>query len=103
VRKPHDERRHHGEVPRNGDDARTRNRVTCSEIYNPLPSEQGTLSTGSGEALEGSASLFRRTGERPLTTPAGVSVENLRLDPRWDPLRSDPRFQRLLARTRPVG
>ena len=41
--------------------------------------------------------------ERQLTTPAGVGVQNLRLDPRWDPLRSDPRFQRLLALTRPVG
>lgn len=58
------------------------------------------------------AEVFARVGdydaafallERQLTTPAGVSVENLKLDPRWDPLRADPRFQRLLAHTRPVG
>jgi tetratricopeptide (TPR) repeat protein len=36
--------------------------------------------------------------ERLLTGPSWVSVHTLRLDPLWDPLRSNPRFQALLAK-----
>jgi tetratricopeptide (TPR) repeat protein len=32
-----------------------------------------------------------------LEVPAGLNVANLKYDPLWDPLRKDPRFQRLLA------
>jgi TolB-like protein/Tfp pilus assembly protein PilF len=34
--------------------------------------------------------------ERSLTTPAGVTVASLKLNPVWDPLRSDSRFQALI-------
>ncbi|HEY3661239.1 MAG TPA: hypothetical protein VGK91_08445 [Candidatus Udaeobacter sp.] len=34
--------------------------------------------------------------ERSLITPAGVTVSSLKLDPIWDPLRSDTRFQGLI-------
>src|SRR4029077_9533154 len=30
-----------------------------------------------------------------LEVPAGLTIENLKLDPFWDPLRKDPRFQKL--------
>ena len=34
--------------------------------------------------------------ERLLSQPSWLSVHTLRLDPRWDPIRSHPRFQALL-------
>jgi len=32
-----------------------------------------------------------------LTIPSDVSVPMLRADPMWDPLRNNPRFQRLVG------
>jgi tetratricopeptide (TPR) repeat protein len=32
-----------------------------------------------------------------LEVPAGLNVANLKFDPMWDPLRKDPRFQKLAA------
>jgi hypothetical protein len=38
----------------------------------------------------------------PLTTtPTGVYYGNLKLDPYWDPLRKDPRYEKLLAELAP--
>jgi len=39
--------------------------------------------------------------ERLVTTPVGPSVVDLRHNWMWDPLRKDPRFQKLLAGTEP--
>jgi TolB-like protein/Flp pilus assembly protein TadD len=36
--------------------------------------------------------------DRSLQTPAGITTHELRLDPIWDPLRSDPRFSPMLAK-----
>jgi TolB-like protein/Flp pilus assembly protein TadD len=36
--------------------------------------------------------------DRSLQTPAGITIHELRLDPIWDPLRSDPRFSPMLAK-----
>src|SRR5262249_14590004 len=36
--------------------------------------------------------------ERLLAKPADFSVQMLRLDPRWDPIRNDPRFKALLTK-----
>ncbi|HEX8076305.1 MAG TPA: tetratricopeptide repeat protein [Chthoniobacterales bacterium] len=33
-----------------------------------------------------------------LQTPAGITISELRLDPIWDPLRADPRFEQMLAK-----
>ena len=36
--------------------------------------------------------------EHSLSSPAGTNVPLLKLDPMWDPLRKDPRFEKLLAK-----
>jgi TolB-like protein/Tfp pilus assembly protein PilF len=36
-----------------------------------------------------------------LQVPAGLTVANLRYDPMWDPIREDPRFQKLLSKPAP--
>jgi serine/threonine-protein kinase len=36
--------------------------------------------------------------QRQLAKPSWLSVHTLRLDPRWDPIRKDPRFQALLRK-----
>ena len=42
-----------------------------------------------------------RLVDRLLQTPNGVTVPMLKLDPMWDPLGTDPRFQRLVASQAP--
>jgi TolB-like protein/class 3 adenylate cyclase len=39
--------------------------------------------------------------ERLLTTPHGMVLQDLRFSPDWDPLRNDPRFQKILANAEP--
>ena len=41
--------------------------------------------------------------ERSLITPAGVTVSSLKLNPIWDPLRSDSRFQGLIDIAQKAG
>ena len=62
----------------------------------------------------GLAQIHARTGEAGeaikilrhlLTIPAGIaiSVNRLKIDPVWDPIRHDPEFQRLLSSSEAIG
>jgi hypothetical protein len=43
--------------------------------------------------------------QRLLSIPIGfyISIQQLKIDPVWDPIRNDPRFQQLLAGKRPTA
>ena len=60
------------------------------------------------------AAPYRKSFPRPaaiaairelLATPAGqaISIQRLKLDPVWDPIRKDPEFQQLLAGKEQIG
>jgi TolB-like protein/cytochrome c-type biogenesis protein CcmH/NrfG len=75
------------------------------------PEKDAVLGTGNMASL---AEIQARAGatrdavgilQRLLSIPAGefVSIARLRIDPVWDPIRSDPGFQQLLAGTEHIG
>ena len=77
-----------------------------------LPVEKDAL--GGPAALAGLAEIQARAGEpgeavktlrRLLSIPAGVciSLQRLKIDPVWDPIRNDPEFQQLLAGKEQIG
>jgi tetratricopeptide (TPR) repeat protein len=94
--------------------------VTLGMILAGLGEKESAIAEGkravdlrpeSQDALDGPkttvalAQIYAWTGEsdqalqlldRSLSTPNGVTIPFLRLDPMWDPLRSDPRFQALI-------
>jgi TolB-like protein/class 3 adenylate cyclase len=77
-----------------------------------MPSEKDAVE--GPEVLAGLAEIEVRTGEtaeavktlrQVLLLPAGmvVSIQRLKIDPVWDPIRNDPAFQQLLAGKEQVG
>jgi TolB-like protein len=57
------------------------------------------------EARTGEASVAVKTLRQVLLLPAGmvVSIERLKIDPVWDPIRNDPGFQQLLTIKEHIG
>jgi hypothetical protein len=62
---------------------------------------------GRGKLSEARAMIFAQAGlvnealselEPLLVGPSWTSVHKLGVDPRWDPIREDPRFQALLEK-----
>jgi hypothetical protein len=77
-----------------------------------LPVEKDAM--GGPPVLAGLAEIQARAGEpdeavktlrRLLSIPAGVciSLQRLKIDPVWDPIRNDPGFQQLLAGKEQIG
>ncbi len=73
-----------------------------------LPESQDALDGPSGTAAL--AQIYAWTGEfdeafrlldHLLVVPSNVTVPMLKLDPAWDPLRQDPRFQALIDKYSP--
>ena len=54
-------------------------------------------------AWTGNKDLAVQTLEQTLTIPSEVSYGNLRLNPHWDPLRGDPRFEAIVAKLAPAA
>jgi tetratricopeptide (TPR) repeat protein len=62
---------------------------------------------GGPEVMEGVAQIYAVLGEKDraievldglLSRPSGMTVQSLKLNPIWDPLRNDPRFEDLLTK-----
>lgn len=73
-----------------------------------LPESQDALDGPSGTAAL--AQIYAWTGESDeafrlldhlLTVPSNITIPMLKLDPAWDPLRQDPRFQALIDKYSP--
>jgi TolB-like protein/Flp pilus assembly protein TadD len=70
-----------------------------------LPESQDALD--GPRATEGLAQIYAWTGESDeafrlldhlLVVPSGLTIPMLKIDPAWDPLRKDPRFQALIEK-----
>ena len=57
------------------------------------------------QARTGKASAAVKTLQRLLSMPIGyyISIQQLKIDPVWDPIRNDPEFQLLLAGKEQIG
>jgi serine/threonine-protein kinase len=66
------------------------------ESQDALDGPKTTLALAQIYAWTGENDAALELLERSLITPAGVTVSSLKLNPIWDPLRDDPRFQVLI-------
>src|SRR5262245_56151591 len=66
------------------------------ESQDALDGPKMTLGLAQIYAWTGENDLAFELLERSLTTPAGVTVSSLKLNPVWDPLRADARFHALI-------
>jgi TolB-like protein/Flp pilus assembly protein TadD len=66
------------------------------ESQDALDGPKMTVALAQIYAWTGESDQALRLLDRSLTTPNGVTAPFLRLDPIWDPLRSDPRFRALI-------
>jgi tetratricopeptide (TPR) repeat protein len=67
------------------------------ESQDALDGPQMTVALAQIYAWTGENDQALQLLDRSLNTPNGVTVPFLRLDPIWDPLRGDPRFDKIVA------
>jgi serine/threonine-protein kinase len=74
--------------------------LQTSEVYRADANQGPRLAGDRAQILAqaGAADEALDEIERLLSQPSWLSVHTLRLDPRWDPIRSHPRFQALLKK-----
>jgi TolB-like protein/Flp pilus assembly protein TadD len=68
------------------------------ESQDALDGPKMTLALAQIYAWTGESDQALRLLDRSLSTPNGITVSFLKLDPIWEPLRSDPRFRALIDR-----
>ena len=68
------------------------------ESTDALDGPMMTIALAQIYAWTGEKDLALQLIEHSLATPVGLTVPILKLDPMWDPLRADPRFNQLLAK-----
>ena len=66
------------------------------ESQDALDGPKTTVALAQIYAWTGESDQALQLLDRSLSTPNGVTLPSLRLDPMWDPLRNDPRFQALI-------
>jgi tetratricopeptide (TPR) repeat protein len=66
------------------------------ESQDALDGPKTTVALAQIYAWTGESDQALQLLDRSLSTPNGVTLPFLRLDPMWDPLRNDPRFQALI-------
>jgi serine/threonine-protein kinase len=71
------------------------------ESQDALDGPQMTVALAQIYAWTGENDQALQLLDRSLNTPNGVTVPLLRLDPIWDPLRGDPRFDKIVASLAP--
>ena len=62
---------------------------------------QGTAALAEIYAWTGESDEAFRLLDHLLAVPSNITVPMLKLDPAWDPLRQDPRFQALIDKYSP--
>jgi hypothetical protein len=55
------------------------------------------------QARTGQPAEAVKTLQRLLSIPAGNSIQRLKIDPVWDPIRNDPGFPQLLTGPKMIG
>src|SRR5262249_20046105 len=62
-----------------------------------------TMLGENGQAISTLARLLQTSYNSPLYGPPAITPAHLRLDPLWDPIRNDPRFEKILEESKNPG